>query len=222
MGTTANACLLSVGVFLTPVIQKIGFRATMAIGAVVCPLGLILASFTTALWQLYLTQGILYGVGAAFVFSPSVTLPSQWFFKNRGLATGFAVSGSGVGGVALSPMTQALIASMGYRNALRILGSVSFGILAIATALARSRWRPPPSSNTGGRGLAAFFDRSMLTIPFGLLALFSFLVPFGYVAPFFLAPTYASSIGVSAAGGSALVSIMSGKTESASLSNLGC
>ncbi|KAI9274758.1 major facilitator superfamily domain-containing protein [Phascolomyces articulosus] len=180
----------------------------MLIGTVVAPLGLILASFNTALWQLYLTQGILTGIGGAFVFSPSLTLPPQWFSKNRAFACGIAVSGSGIGGVALSPMTQRLIATMGYRMALRILGAMIFGILLIATALARSRYRPPPSSNGGGLG--ALFDKSMMSISFVLLSIFAFLVPFGYIAPFFLAPTYASYIGQDAQAGSTLVSILSG------------
>ncbi|KAI9492498.1 major facilitator superfamily domain-containing protein [Zychaea mexicana] len=208
IGTLSNSVLVSFGVFLTPLIQKIGFRGTMLIGAFISPLGLILASFNTALWQLYLTQGLLVGIGGAFVFSPSLTLPPQWFTKNRALACGIAVSGSGIGGVAISPMTQSLIDSMGYRMALRILGAMNFGILLIATALARSRYRPPPSSN--GNGFGAFFDKSMMTIPFLLLVIFAFLVPFGYVAPFFLAPTYASYIGVDAARGSTLISILSG------------
>jgi hypothetical protein len=52
------------------------------------PLGLILASFATQLWQIYLTQGLLFGIGGALVFSPSISLPPQWFVKYRSLATG--------------------------------------------------------------------------------------------------------------------------------------
>lgn len=85
--------LLSTGLFTTPVIQRIGYRATLAIGSILAPLGLILASFATQLWHIYLSQGILYGIGAGLAFSSSVTLPSQWFVKNRALATGLAVSG---------------------------------------------------------------------------------------------------------------------------------
>jgi hypothetical protein len=47
-----------------------------------------LASFATELWQIYLTQGLLYGIGGAFVFAPSISLPPQWFVKYRSLATG--------------------------------------------------------------------------------------------------------------------------------------
>ncbi|CDS13676.1 hypothetical protein LRAMOSA05850 [Lichtheimia ramosa] len=210
IGTLANSLLISLGVLLTPIISRFGYRATMAVGAIVCPLGMVLASFTTSLWQLYITQGLLVGIGGAFVFSPSITLPPQWFKKNRALASGIAVSGSGIGGVALSPLTVRLIDELGYRMALRVLGCLYFGILVISIIFARSRFRPAPS-NTGSKGLDAFIDPSMLTWKFFLLALFCFLVPFGYIAPFFLAPTYASNvIHANASTGSTLVSIMSG------------
>ncbi|KAI8338203.1 major facilitator superfamily domain-containing protein [Chlamydoabsidia padenii] len=177
----------------------------MCIGTVVAPLGLILASFATELWHIYLSQGILFGLGATFVFSPSIGLPSQWFVKRRAFATGIAVSGSGIGGVCLSPMSQQLIIQLGYRNALRVLGALMFGLLCISTSLAMSRFKP----STSGRPWYALVDRSLLGTQFNLLFLFALLVPFGYIAPFFLMPTYASSIGVDPTNGAALVSIMS-------------
>ncbi|KAI9317746.1 major facilitator superfamily domain-containing protein [Dichotomocladium elegans] len=208
VGTSANAMLLSMGLFISPFLRRLGFRGTMVIGTVLAPLGLVLASFATELWQVYLSQGILFGLGGAFVFSPSITLPSQWFVKNRALATGIAVSGSGVGGVCLSPMSQSLIATIGYRNTLRTMGGMGFGLLCVATTLAVSRYPPPSDKKSGGSPLR-LFERSLFTWPFNFVLVFSILVPFGYVAPFFLTPTYASVIGASDSMGSSLVSIMS-------------
>jgi nitrate/nitrite transporter NarK len=102
-------------------------------------------------------------------------------------------------------MSQQLIEHLGYRNALRVLGATMFGLLCISTALAMSRFKPSPS----GRPWYALVDRSLLGTQFNLLFLFSLLVPFGYIAPFFLMPTYAASIGVDSTNGAALVSIMS-------------
>ncbi|KAI8084136.1 major facilitator superfamily domain-containing protein [Gilbertella persicaria] len=178
----------------------------MAIGTILAPLALILASFATELWHVYLSQGILFGIGSAFVFSPSVTLPSQWFTHKRAVATGIAVSGSGFGGVCLSPMTQRLIANLGYRNALRIQGAFGFGLLCISTALATSRYRPPKN---GKNKWYHVYDRSLISRRFLLLLAFSFFVPFGYVAPFFLAPQYVGHIGLDASAGAAMISVMS-------------
>ncbi|KAI8382976.1 major facilitator superfamily domain-containing protein [Blakeslea trispora] len=198
VGTSASALLLALGMFITPIIQKIGYRRTMAIGTVLTPLALILASFATELWHVYLSQGILFGIGSAFVFSPSITLPSQWFTSKRALATGIAVSGSGIGGVCLSPMTQRLISTLGHRNALRIQGSFGFGLLCIATALATSRYRPPTNGKNKWYHL---YDHSLISKRFILLLCFSFFVPF--------APQYVQYIGLDASASAAMISVMS-------------
>ncbi|KAI8092534.1 major facilitator superfamily domain-containing protein [Halteromyces radiatus] len=177
----------------------------MCIGTIMAPLGLILASFANEVWEIALSQGLVFGIGATFVFSPSIALPSQWFVKRKAFATGLAVSGSGIGGVCLSPMSQQLISQLGYRNALRVLGAFMFTLLTIATILANSRWKP----KSNGRPWYALVDRSLLGPQFNLFLLFCLLVPFGYLAPFFLMPTYATFIGVDAVNGASLVSIMS-------------
>lgn len=148
-----------------------------------------------------------FGLGGTFCFASSVTLPSQWFYRNRGLATGTAISGGGVGGVAFSFLAQHLIATVGYRNALRIIGSMIFGILCIAVALARSRWRPPPSPS---KGIGAFWDPSMATGNFALLLTYALLVTFSYLCPFFLTPSYTTYLGEDAQMGSKLLSVMCG------------
>lgn len=208
VGTSASALLLALGMFITPVIQRLGFRGTMTIGTIFSPLALILASFATELWHVYLSQGILFGIGSAFVFSPSVTLPSQWFTSKRALATGIAVSGSGVGGVCLSPMVQKLFTTIGYRNTLRVQGAFGFGLLCISTALATSRYRPP-RGNGGKEKWYHIYDSSLISRKFILLLAFSFFVPFGYVAPFFLAPQYVQHIGLDVSTGATMISVMS-------------
>jgi MFS family permease len=208
VGSAATALLLALGIFITPVIQKIGFRGTMVVGTIGAPLSLILASFATELWHIYLSQGILLGIASAFVFQPSITLPAQWFTARRGLATGIAVSGSGAGGVCLSPMVQSLIASIGYRNTLRVQGALGFGLLCISTALATSRYRPPKSAN-GENKWYHMFDKSLISRNYILLLTFSFFVPFGYLAPFFMAPAYVQHIGLDVSTGATMISVMS-------------
>lgn len=88
VGTLASTVLLSSGVFITPVIQKLGYRGTLAIGAILAPLGMVLASFATSLWHIYLSQGLLFGIGSGLCFAASIALPAQYFTKNRSLATG--------------------------------------------------------------------------------------------------------------------------------------
>lgn len=103
-------------------------------------------------------------------------------------------------------MSQSLIANIGYRNALRTIGSMIFGLLCIAIILARPRYKPQPTSD---RPWYRIIDTKLITFRFSLILVFCFFVPFGYVAAFFLTPSYAIKIGSSAATGSTLVSVMS-------------
>ena len=74
------------------------------------------------LWQLFLTQGLLYGIGSSMYYFPIMSLTPAYFDRNRGMAMGIVLAGSGVGGLVLSPVFHALLTSLGIRWALRILG----------------------------------------------------------------------------------------------------
>ncbi|KAK0186473.1 major facilitator superfamily domain-containing protein [Armillaria mellea] len=128
-----------VGILAGILAQRIGYRLTGFIGTCIMCIGLISASFSTHIWHLYLTQGVLFGVGSGFAFIPAVCIPSQWFTKHRGLATGIAASGYGVGGLLLSPLTQRLIDLLGFRWALRITGLMTLVALGVADIFLRPR-----------------------------------------------------------------------------------
>lgn len=52
--------------------------------------------------------------------------PAQWFVRRRGMASGIAISGSGIGGLVFSVLIEKMNASIGYRWCLRVLGIVVF------------------------------------------------------------------------------------------------
>lgn len=94
---------------------------TALLGTAIMALALILASFASEVWHLMLSQGVLFGVGASLVYYPAIGAPSHWFDAKRGFALGLAVSGTGLGGLALAPATQALMDGVGVAWTLRIL-----------------------------------------------------------------------------------------------------
>ncbi|CAO3593136.1 unnamed protein product [Absidia cylindrospora] len=181
----------------------------MMIGAVLAPLGLLLSSVATEICHIYLSQGFLFGLGCGFVFCPAMALPSQWFKKNRALATGLAAAGSGIGSVVISPLTEKLFETVGYRNALRVQGALGFSILMLATALAFSNVDIGAYRAQQNQKKLGYRDLFSNTDFFYLLA-YCVLCYFGFFGPFFLAPQYATFLGHNAADGAALIAVMSG------------
>jgi MFS family permease len=65
----------------------------MLIGIALQTAGFISASIAYRIWYLYLSQGLLIGLGLGFIFVPCTPIVSQWFSKKRTLATGIGSAG---------------------------------------------------------------------------------------------------------------------------------
>lgn len=162
----------------------------MLIGIVLQTAGFVLSSFTTGVYQLYITQGALVGFGIGFTYIPSTAVIPQWFLKHRALASALAAGGSGVGGIIYSFVTQALIDDVSIWWALRIVGITSGAMNLVATALIRDRNKSVKPTMHG-------FDVKLLkrTQPILLLS-WIFVGMFGYTCLLYSLPDFALSIGL--------------------------
>ena len=73
--TIGSVLFVSLNV-LSPIsvlLVRFGTRFNYALGSVLACLGVILASFTTEVWHLYLTQGLLFGFGSSFLYMVNFT-----------------------------------------------------------------------------------------------------------------------------------------------------
>ncbi|KAI5449339.1 hypothetical protein NCC49_004790 [Naganishia albida] len=112
----------------------------ITLGLGICVLALILAAFSTKLWQTMLAQGLLYGTGQAFIVPLILSLPTQWFFAHRGLATGLVGGFAGLGGAINVIFARELIARFaGSRKTLGVLSGLQAGVGVLALLLIRER-----------------------------------------------------------------------------------
>jgi MFS family permease len=123
-------------------IDRVGPRKVVLPGIIVLCIGLGLSGFVRSLTQLYVTYGLVAGFGAAFIsiIAYSAVL-SHWFERRRGLASGIAVSGMGVGTFTLVPFAQYLIGVVGWRFAYLTLAGLIF-LLLFPLAAAFLRYKP--------------------------------------------------------------------------------
>jgi MFS family permease len=117
-------------------IDRHGPRRVIVPGILVFALGLGMCSLIKTLPQFYLLYGVIMGSGITCVgiVSYSAVL-AHWFEKRRGLASGIAVSGMGLGTFALVPLSQALISRRGWRAAFVVLGGLVMLILLPLNAI---------------------------------------------------------------------------------------
>jgi MFS family permease len=85
--------------------------------------GSIASAFVTSLWQLFVTAGVLMGIGAGgAALSTGSAIVTRWFDKNRGIALGVAAGGMSAGQLIFVPLASMLTYSFGWRASFLWLG----------------------------------------------------------------------------------------------------
>src|SRR6266852_3999552 len=105
-----------------------------AAGCMLYGLGTALAAFAPNLPMLYLTQGIMGGIGLGLGYIVPLAMLVRWFPDHRGLITGIAVFGFGAGAAMVSPLAAAMLAALGLQHTLLALGA---GYLVIGVGAAQ-------------------------------------------------------------------------------------
>ncbi|XP_021545959.2 monocarboxylate transporter 1-like [Neomonachus schauinslandi] len=125
-------------------VNKYGSRPVMIVGGCLSGCGLIAASFSNTVQELYLYIGFIGGLGLAFNLNPALTMIGKYFYKRRPLANGLAMAGSPVFLSTLAPLSQALFGIFGWRGSFLILGGLLLNC-CVAGALMRPI-EPPPTT----------------------------------------------------------------------------
>nr|XP_012235399.1 PREDICTED: uncharacterized protein LOC105679747 isoform X2 [Linepithema humile]XP_012235400.1 PREDICTED: uncharacterized protein LOC105679747 isoform X2 [Linepithema humile] len=108
---------------------KYSYRTVTLIGGTFAASGMMLSYFANSVTYLYVSYGLMVGIGAGLSFPPTVYIVTQYFEKLRGLATGLCISGSAIGTIVLPPLLQYLLDCFGYRGAVLIMGAITLNTL---------------------------------------------------------------------------------------------
>jgi OFA family oxalate/formate antiporter-like MFS transporter len=129
--------LIVVQTFLSPpqgfLVDRFGPRVLLSVGALLTGLSWALAGRATSLIGLYLTYGLLGGMGTGIIYVGVVGHAVQWFPEKRGLATGLVAAGYGFGAILTTFPIAHVIGSQGFAPALLQFG-VLFGVVGLAAA----------------------------------------------------------------------------------------
>lgn len=207
VGTIANICINLMSPVAQILISIFGIRVVLWTGTFFVVLGLEMAGFSTQLWHLYLTHGLVFGTGASFIYMSVMGAAPQWFTKRRGLALGLIASGSGIGGLVIPFLMNGINNSLGYAWTYRILGFVCLVCDGVACITVKER-NPPAKRQR--KKLHQIIDFSVLkNTNFVLFIIASDIGLFGYFVPYYFLPSYGTYLGLSSSQGSALIAVSS-------------
>jgi OFA family oxalate/formate antiporter-like MFS transporter len=129
-------------------LNKKGPRVVALTGGFLYGLGVFLASFSAdKLWWLYMSYGLIGGIGLGFGYIVPVAVLVKWFPDRRGLITGIAVGGFGAGALITAPLATHLIQSVGVLQTFARLG---IGYLVVTMATGYFMQNPPDGWKPAG------------------------------------------------------------------------
>ncbi|KAJ9592688.1 hypothetical protein L9F63_015660, partial [Diploptera punctata] len=106
--------------FVSALANRYGFRTVCILGSALGGIGFVLSCFATSTTFLFISYGVVGGIGFGLIYVPAVIAVGFYFEKWRALATGVAVCGSGIGTFMMAPLCTMLIENFGWRGALLI------------------------------------------------------------------------------------------------------
>ncbi|XP_031595498.1 monocarboxylate transporter 7 [Oreochromis aureus] len=122
--------------FASMMTNRFGFQLVVMTGGLLITSGTIATIFTSSINQIYITYGLVAGMGYCLTFLPTVTILSQYFNHRRSLATAVASTGESLSMFALAPAFAALRDHIGWRNTMAVLGALQ-SVIIICGALLR-------------------------------------------------------------------------------------
>ena len=113
-------------IFVGRMLDRIAPRWIITAGAIIAACGYIMTGFVSTPLGLYLSYGLMVGLGSAgmgvVACSSSV---SKWFVKKRGLAIGIASMGISLGTVMLTPLSGYIVNMFNWRSGLMALSFIT-------------------------------------------------------------------------------------------------
>ncbi|KAJ3324522.1 hypothetical protein HDU93_002813, partial [Gonapodya sp. JEL0774] len=128
-GGLCNAAGYIVAPFLGTIADRHGYNVVVLGGSITVFLSYIITSFAgpDQVWMVVVFQGAVLGVGSQACWMIAFAAIPGWFSKRRGLAMSLGSTGSGLGGLAMTNLTQYLFVRVGHVWTLRITGFMVLG-----------------------------------------------------------------------------------------------
>lgn len=202
IGTFSTSLYFLGAPFMAPVVKRFHRwqRHMIVVGAAICVLSLLAASFVNSVTGLIITQGVLYGLGFLILYMPMLYMLNEWFIQKRGLAYGVLYAGGGVSGIGIPFFLDWLLSSYGRHTTLRVASVAQLVLVAPCIPLLKGRL--PPSYRAAIQPIDLTFFKKPL---FWVLIFSNTCQGLAYYIPPLYLPTFASALGLSGTVGALIL-----------------
>ncbi|KAH7338242.1 MFS general substrate transporter [Rhizoctonia solani] len=190
IGASQNAMMAGVAFVSGKLGDRYGYKCFIVAGCVIVFVSQLSAAWCKQFWSIFITQGVLQGLGCGLTLPMVFALPSQWFKRHRGLATGIVIAGAALGGAVSSLIVQAMLLRMGLHMTLFIYSFAQGGILFAGCLLIKTRARPSHAPETDRRKIQWVDTVYFKDLVFWSCWLSFALFVLGYQIPFIFISVY--------------------------------
>ena len=136
---TLAMCFFCIGGLLgAQLAKRVGHKIAIIVAGVLAALGFILTSSLpgTSVVMLYITYGVLAGLGIGIAYNVVIATVSAWFPDKKGLCSGCLMMGFGASALVLGNVADSLMKNdlIGWRTTYVILG-IAIGVVLVIAAL---------------------------------------------------------------------------------------
>lgn len=135
------------------------------IGGIIGCSGFVLSAFSNSVEVLFITFGVISGLGLGVIYVSAVVSIAFWFESKRTFATGIGASGTGLGTFVYAPFTHWLIETYGWRGATLILGGTLLNFCVFGALMIDPEWLIEENKlENRSQSMATFSNSSMVCL----------------------------------------------------------
>ncbi|XP_063446668.1 monocarboxylate transporter 12-like [Mytilus trossulus] len=124
VGSVANAMALIFSPLSSALSTRFSCRSMTVVGGVFTSIGWLTTGFMPKIEYMFLTYGLVAGIGKSLANISSIIIVGRWFDKRRSLVNGLATAGSGVGTFIFAPLLEFLLRKYGFQGTMLVMSGV--------------------------------------------------------------------------------------------------
>jgi Major Facilitator Superfamily. len=99
-----------------------------------CGIGIIVSAYLHNIYHLYISYGLVLGIGSSMIYTPTLVMAGRWFKRYQAETTCFMMCGAPLGSIIFNPLMEIILENFNLRSVMKVYG-VSFLSVTLTMSL---------------------------------------------------------------------------------------